>query len=39
MIYQSTNFFTRQRLALKVCAGNLMTPCGAPARALEIVMV
>jgi hypothetical protein len=38
MNHQSTTFDTRQRSALKVCAGNLLNSCGAPPRALEVVM-
>jgi hypothetical protein len=38
MKHQSTNFCTRQRWALKACAGNPMNSCDAPPRALEIVM-
>jgi hypothetical protein len=38
MNHQSTNFEAQQRSVLKVCAGNLLNSCGAPLRALEIVM-
>jgi hypothetical protein len=38
MNHQSTTFCTRQRWALKVCAGNLSIPCSTSLRALEVVM-
>jgi len=38
MKHQSKNFCTRQRWALRVCAGNPMNSCDAPPRALEVVM-
>jgi hypothetical protein len=37
MIHQSTNFYTRQRSALKARAWDLLIPCGAPPRAFDDV--
>jgi hypothetical protein len=38
MNHESISFCTRQRSALQVCAGKTLDPCGAPPRALEVLM-
>jgi hypothetical protein len=38
MNHQQITFCTRQRSALKACAGISVDSCGAPPRALEIEM-